>query len=425
MKVLLVHNEYQQPGGEDIVFRLEHQLLSSFGHQVVTYRRTNHEIDCYSTLRRLLLVRQMTWAGDTQREIGTLLRREKPDIVHVHNTFTQISPSIYAECRKAEVPVIQTLHNFRLLCPAATFYRDGRICDECVTHSLGRSVIHGCYRNSRWATAAVASMLATHRRLPTWSHNIASYIALTEFARRQFIRGGLAGEKISVKPNFAAPDPGPGTHSGGYAIFVGRLSPEKGLRSLLQAWRRLLNTVPLRIVGDGPLRAELMKYAEQNMLSSVRFMGRLGRAEAQEAIKDARFLILPSACYENFPMTIVEAFAGGTPVICSRLGAMQEIVRHQHSGLLVDPNNSEQLADSVAWGWAHPARMRAMGTAARREFELKYTAEKNYLLLMDIYQKAMQQPLAADPYYDPQSESVGSSSPQVRQAPAPASFHYY
>ncbi|HXH49056.1 MAG TPA: glycosyltransferase family 4 protein [Terriglobia bacterium] len=414
MKILLVHNEYQQTGGEDIVFQLERQILSSFGHRVVTYRRTNREIDRYTTLHRLLLIRQMIWAEDSQREIAGILRREKPDITHVHNTFMQISPSIYSECTKAEVPVVQTLHNFRLLCPAATFYRDGHICEECVTQSLRRSVIHGCYRNSRWATAAVASMLATHRRLPTWSHNIASYIALTEFARQQFIRGGFPGEKICVKPNFAAPDPGRGTQNGGYAIFVGRLSPEKGLQSLLHAWRRLRKTIPLRIVGDGPLRAELMKFAEQHRLSSVHFMGRLGRAETQEVIKDALFLILPSTCYENFPMTIVEAFAGGTPVVCSRLGAMQEIVTHQHTGLLFDPNSSEQLADSIAWGWEHPSYMRAMGATARREFELKYTAEKNYLLLMDIYQKAMQKPPAADHYYDPKGESVTSSSPGVR-----------
>lgn len=410
MKVLLVHNEYQQPGGEDIVFRLEHQLLSSFGHRVVTYTRTNLEVNRYSNLRRLLLIRQMTWAEDSRRDIARILKQEKPDIVHVHNTFTQISPSIYAECRRAEVPVVQTLHNFRLLCPAATFYRSGRICDECVTHSLRRSVLHGCYRNSRCATAAVATYLAAHRKLQTWSHNITSYIALTEFARQQFIRGGLPGEKIRVKPNFAAPDPGQGTQGGGYAIFVGRLSPEKGLQTLLHAWQSLGNSIPLRIVGDGPLCGELTKYVEQQGLSSVCFMGRLGRAETQEAIKEARFLILPSVCFENFPMTIVEAFAAGTPVICSRLGAMREIVTDQHTGLHFDPNSTEQLADTVAWGWAHSERMQAMGKAARREFELQYTAERNHSLLMDIYRQAMKKPPTEDHRCDPETELLAASS---------------
>ncbi len=410
MKVLLVHNEYQQPGGEDRVFFLEHQLLCRFGHKVVTYKRTNHEISRYSAFRRLLLIKQLTWAEDTQRDIARILRKEEPDIVHVHNTFTQISPSIYAECRKAGVPVVQTLHNFRLLCPGATLYRNGQVCDECVTHSLSRSVVHGCYRDSRVQTAAVAAMLATHRRLSTWSKNISVYIALTEFARQQFIHGKLPKEKICVKPNFVAPDPGLGTQSGGYVLFVGRLSPEKGLPTLLQAWNRLGNTIQLRIAGDGPLRAELMDYCERHDLSSVRFMGHLERVETQEAFKNAHFLVLPSVCYENFPMTIVEAFASGTPVVCSRLGAMQEIVAHQHTGLHFDPNSSEHLADTVAWAWTHPTHMRAMGMAARREFELKYTAEKNYSMLMDIYQQAMKQPPAECRRYASQDECLMVSS---------------
>lgn len=251
-------------------------------------------------------------------------------------------------------------------------------------------------------------MLVTHRRLQTWNRKITAYIALTDFARQQFIRGGFPAEKIHVKPNFAAPDPKQGTQSGGYAIYVGRLSPEKGLPILLQAWHRLRNKIPLHIVGDGPLRPELTEYAERNGLSSVRFTGRLDRAETQQAIKDARFLILPSVCYENFPMTIVEAFAGGTPVICSRLGAMREIVTHQHTGLHFDPTSSEQLSDMVAWAWEHAPRMQAMGTAARREFELKYTAERNHSLLMDIYQRAAQRPCVADASPCPPSAAVTS-----------------
>lgn len=413
MKVLLVHNEYQQPGGEDTVFGLEHQLLSRFGHRVMTYRRSNLEINHYSPARRLLLVRQMTWASDTQRDIAGLITRERPDLVHVHNTFTQISPSIYSECRKAGVPVVQTLHNFRLLCPGATFYRAGGVCHECVTHGLHRSVLHGCYRNSRLVSAAVAGMLATHRSLSTWNRNIDRYIALTEFSRQQFIGGGLPTEKICVKPNFVNPDPGRGTQSGGYAIFVGRLSPEKGLQTLLEAWFRLGNSIPLRIVGDGPLRGDLTKFAEQEGLSSVRFMGRLDREETQEAIKAASFLILPSVCYENFPMTIVEAFAAGTPVICSCLGAMQEIVTHQHTGLHFEPGSSEHLADTVAWGWAHASRMRTMGRAGRREFEMKYTAQTNHDLLMNIYHLAMHGTPTACDRRDPQSEFVAASGTDV------------
>lgn len=408
MKVLLVHNEYQQPGGEDAVFRLERQLLADFGHTVITYVRSNHEIDQRSTFGQLALLKQIVWAEDAKHDIATILRDGRPDIVHVHNTFTQISPSIYAECRKAEVPVVQTLHNFRLLCPGAALYRSGHVCEDCLTGSLWNGILHGCYRNSRPATAAVAAMLATHRCLHTWSDNVSRYIALTQFARQKFIRGGFAPEHICVKPNFVAPDSGVGTGDREYALFVGRLSEEKGLRTLLRAWTQLNSTIPLRIVGDGPLAAELKNYTAKNSLESVCFEGRRNHHETTEAMKGARFLILPSECYENFPMTVVEAFSAGTPVICSRLGAMQEIVEHRSTGLHFDANNSESLAECVAWAWAHPAQMLAMGMEARGEYERKYTADRNYSQLMEIYQQAIQSPGFPD-IPDDMTESIAAT----------------
>jgi len=412
MKVLLVHNEYQIPGGEDVVFRQERQLLTSFGHQVVTYQRSNQEITDYSRLKRLLLVKHLVWAEDAQRDVARMLDREKPDVVHVHNTFIQTSPSIYAVCRKAGVPVVQTLHNFRLLCPAATFYRDGHACEECVSHGLQRGIRHGCYRGSRMATAAVAGMLATHRTLHTWARNISGYIALTEFAKRKFIRGGLPAKKISVKPNFVCPDPGMSLEEGSYALFVGRLSHEKGLRTLLRAWFHFRNSIPLYIVGDGPLRLELEAYAEAKSLSSVRFLGRLSRKETQDAMKGALFLVLPSECYENFPMTIVEAFAAGIPVICSRLGAMQEIVKHEYTGLHFTPGSSADLAYNIARAWSHRARMRGMGMTARLEYEHKYTAEKNHALLMDIYRQAIESRWVRNLQYDRRGDFINVAQNQ-------------
>lgn len=392
MKVLLVHNEYQQPGGEDIVFRQEARLLSRFGHQVLTYKRSNHEVSEYSGIQRLLLPRRLIWAEDARQEVARILAQVRPDIVHVHNTFTQISPSVYIACRSAGIPVVQTLHNFRLLCPAATFFRNGKVCEECVSHSLWRSVKHGCYRSSRVATAAVAMMLAAHRSLRTWTDNIDAYIALTEFARQKYIHAGFPVDRIHIKPNFVDPDPGQGNAKGDYALFVGRLSEEKGLQTLLSAWSYIKMPIRLFIVGDGPLRPELEEYAAAYGLSSVSFLGRLKHEETREAIKRARFLILPSECYENFPMTIVEAFASGTPVICSRLGAMREIVEAGRTGLHFAANNSEDLAEKVSWAWIRDREMRAMGKEARREYETKYTAEKNYSRMMDIYHRALNKP---------------------------------
>ena len=389
MKILLVHNAYQEAGGEDVVFDQECELLERAGHQVLTYRRSNREIEEYSAATRFRLVKRVIWASDSRHAFARLLLQERPQLVHVHNTFMMVSPSIYSVCQELNVPVVQTLHNYRLLCPAATFFRDGKICEECVERSLWQGIRYGCYRDSRPATATIALMLAVHRKAGTWVHGVERYIALTEFARQKFISGGLPADKISVKPNFVHPDPGPSDGRGEYALFVGRLSTEKGLRTLFAAWERLGNRIPLLVVGHGPLRARLEARASQEGLSSVCFRGAVTSEHALAAIKAARFVILPSECYENFPVSIAEAFACATPVICSRLGAMQEIVADERTGLHFTPGDAEDLAAKAEWAWMHPEPMAQMGKEARREYEIKYTAERNYAILMEAYQQAI------------------------------------
>src|SRR5579862_4499548 len=221
MKIVMVHNTYQQPGGEDVVFQQECANLSRFGHEVVRYQRSNFEIDKLSALGRLALPKNIIWSAGTRREFSALLEREHPDLVHVHNTFVMVSPSVYAACRDHGVPVVQTLHNFRLLCPGATLYRDGHICEDCLTGSLWNSVRNSCYRGSKSASATVALMLATHRRLGTWRDSIDRYIALTEFARDKFLSAGFPAHKIAVKPNFVGSDPGARTETSGFALFAG------------------------------------------------------------------------------------------------------------------------------------------------------------------------------------------------------------
>lgn len=378
------------------MFRQESELLTRFGHRVVTYLRSNHEIEERRTARLLSIGSRMIWGRDTWRDITMILHEERPSIVHVHNTFTQVTPSVYSACGDAGIPVVQTLHNFRLLCPAALFYRQGHICEDCANHSLWRGIAHGCYRNSHVATTAVAAIVATHRALGTWSHSVDRYTALSEFSRRKFVEGGLPEGKITVKPNFVHPDPGIQKERGRYVIYAGRLSEEKGVRTLLRAWERIGNSIPLVIVGDGPLRRELEEASERAGLSSIVFLGRVQRHVALSAMQGACFSVLPSQCYENFPMTIVESFACGVPVVCSRLGAMQEIVEQRRTGLLFTPGDSDYLADTVMWAWEHTQQMKTMGIAARQEYEQKYTAEKNYELLTDIYRRAMNK-------YPPQS----------------------
>ena len=389
MKIVLVHNTYQQPGGEDAAVRSERDLLRNEGHTVIEYRRSNHDVPRYAKLRQIALAKRTIWASDTRRDFQALLERERPNVVHVHNTFVMISPSIYWACREACVPVVQTLHNYRLICSGSLFLRDGKVCEECLEHSVWRGAHYGCYRGSRPATAVVAAMLATHNVLGTWTRAIDYFIVPTQFGRDKFVTGGLPGSKILVKPNFVDPDPGPGNGEREYVLFVGRLSSEKGLRTLLTAWSFLRNYIPLLIVGDGPMREELEKYVRELGLSSVQFCGSLTRSRTMEAMRNARCLLFPSECYEGMPMSVIESLACGTPVIASRMGAMQELVSDLSTGLHFTPRNPEDLAGKVDWAWTHPEETASMGARARLEYEAKYTPARNYGMLMDIYQRAM------------------------------------
>lgn len=385
MKIVVIHNTYQRPGGEDVVVAAECRLLQLRGHEVVTFRRSNQELEQMSKPRQLLLVKDIVYSEESKRNLRDLLEKEEPDLVHVHNTFLMISPSVYEACREMDVPVVQTLHNFRLLCPAYTLARNGRVCEECVDRGLWRSVFHGCYRDSHLMTAAVAMMLQVHRFRGTWNDQVDGYVALSDFARRKFIEGGLPARKLHVKPNFVFPDPGEREKPGDYALFVGRLSPEKGLSTLLAAWEKLHSRIPLMLVGDGPLRESLEAEARARNLRDVAFLGWLPAEETRLAMKNASFTITPSICYEG-PMSIAESFACGTPVLCSDLGGMQEIVDHHRTGLHFAAGDAEELAATVEWAWAHPSRLAAMGKEARGQYEACYTPERNYARLMQIYE---------------------------------------
>jgi glycosyltransferase involved in cell wall biosynthesis len=390
MKIVIVHNAYQQPGGEDVVFRNECELLRSAGHEVVEYQRSNDEVSQFVSVRQLTLAKRTIWASDTRKEFRQLLSRERPDIVHVHNTFVMVSPSIYWACHDAQVPVVQTLHNYRLVCPEAKFFRDGKVCEECLDHGVWRSVRYGCFQGSTKATAVIAAMLTTHRFLGTWSRLIEYFLAPTDFARRKFVKGGLPADKILVKPNFVDPDPGEGNGERSYAVCVGRLSPEKGLRTLLAAWAELGNTIPLHIVGDGPLRPELEGFAKQHGLSNICFRGRMEWKETMDVMKGARCLIFPSECYEGaLPLSVVEAFACGTPVLASRLGAMQELIADGSTGLHFTPGDPQDLASKVQSLWTNLSGLDAMRKQARRAYEANYTAARSYELLWETYERAI------------------------------------
>ena len=385
MKILSVHNSYRLPGGEDQVFAQEADLLQSHGHQVSLYQASNDQMTGKNPFVQL---RDTIWNEQIQRELRALMQRERPEIVHIHNTFPLISPAAYYAANEEAIPVVQTLHNYRMLCPAATFFRDGHVCEDCLGKRIPwPGVMHGCYRESSLATAAGAAMLATHNYKQTWSKCVSAYIALTDFARNKFVEGGFPVEKIFVKPNYLQTDPGLGQGRGNYALFVGRLTPEKGIGTLLEAWRSIGNELPLQIAGDGPLAPEVEKASRE--MDGVVWLKWLPRAEILQRMKDASVLILPSTWYEGFPMILAEAFAVGLPVIASNLGSMSSIVEHQRTGLHFEPGHASGLVEAVRWWGAHRYETSLMRAWARLEYEAKYTAEENYAQMMHIYESVL------------------------------------
>ena len=394
MKVLIVHNSYQQPGGEDAVVAAEARLLRAHEHTVLWYKRHNDELNDLGPLGTLAAGIGAVWSRNSVREVRGMIARDRPDVAHFHNTFPLISSAAYYACAEARVPVVQTLHNYRLLCPGANLQREGRVCEECIGRSLAwPGLLYGCYRGSRAATAAATFMLAAHRAMRTWAEKVDIYVALSEFARRKFVEGGLPAERVVVKPNFVEHDPGPKSGAGDYALYVGRLSAEKGLRVLLRAWELLGETISLKIAGDGPLTGEIASEIRTERLRGIELLGRVRHNEILSLMHGAAFLVLPSICYENFPLVIAEAFACGLPVIASRFGAMEEIIADGETGLGFELDDPNDLASKVQWAWTHRERLEHMGRLARGAFEKKYQATTNYEKLIRIYEMAVGHPI--------------------------------
>ena len=389
MKVLAVHNLYQQPGGEDGVFRDETTLLETYGHQVTRYTVHNDRI---AEMRRPRLAKDALWNSSVYRELRDLVREERPQVAHFHNTFPLISAAGYYAMGAENVPVVQTLHNYRLMCPNGLFFRDGRPCEDCLGKTFPwPGVVHNCYRGDRAASGLAATVSFTNRLLDARSRQASVYIALTDFARDKLVEGGLPPDRVTVKPNFVSPDTGSGRGSGGYALFVGRLSPEKGVRTLLEAWKILgEGGMPLKILGDGPLADEVARTADEN--PRVEWLGYKPSHQVRDHMREAAALIFPSEWYETFGRVAVEAFASGTPVIVSDIGAISGLVEHRRTGLHFRPGEPRSLAEQVRWISAHPAERSLMRQEARSEYESKYTADRNYGLLLAIYERAIDSP---------------------------------
>lgn len=391
MKILLIHNFYgsSAPSGENTVYAAEKSLLGAAGHEVTEYTRHSDDIrgqGAWGAVKGALATPWNPWAA---RAIVETVERFRPDVVHVHNTFPLISPAVFHAIGQRAARVL-TLHNYRLFCPAAIPMRDGKVCTDCLDRrSVMPSIQHGCYRNSRLATLPLAVGVALHRRLGTWTRQVDAFVALSEFQRQRMVEAGLPARNVFVKPNFYPGNPivVPWIERSPVVVFAGRLTAEKGVASLVKAWALWGQQAPeLRILGDGELRTELERQAQG---LPIRFLGQVPSQQAQQEIARATLLVLPSECFEGFPMVVREAFAFGTPVAVSNLGPLPSIVQAGVSGVVFEPGNPASLRQALQDAWQAPGALEQLGRGARQAFETNYTEESNYSTLMRVYEQAM------------------------------------
>jgi len=382
MRILQLHNHYQQSGGEDAVVASERSLLAKHGHDTRIYTLSSGDI--HGLLKKLKTAWQVQYSIESRNMVVEELLRYKPDVVHVHNFFPLLTPSIYDACMLHGVPVVQTLHNYRTICPGALLMRGGHVCEDCVNDSAYQAILHGCYRGSYLGTLSVARMVQFHRKKGTWTNAVDRFIALSKFARDKFVQAGFPLNKICVKPNF---------YSGEFsfnqerkrlgALYVGRLSEEKGINTLLHSWSEL--DVPLTIIGDGPM-SNLVQGSDNKLIN---YLGQRNHHEVREAMRCASYLVLPSVWYEGFPMVLVEAFANRLPVIASRLGVLKEVVDDRVTGLHLNPGDAVDLRSKIEWATENTDQILRMGMSAQEKCRKYYSEEVNYQELMKVYRGAL------------------------------------
>jgi glycosyltransferase involved in cell wall biosynthesis len=384
MKILMLHNRYLVPGGEDQSTAAEANLLQQQGCVVELLEEDNRRVEQLGNARTAI---RTIWSSESFQRIYDKLRTGKFDVLHVQNFFPLWSPSVYYAAAKCNVPVVQTLRNYRLMCVNAVFFRDSHVCEDCLGKRFAwPGILHACYRGSRAGSAVVAGMNGIHHVAGTWRKKIHVYVALTEFARDEYIAGGFPAEKIVVKPNFVYPSPQPGPGQGGYALFVGRLSPEKGIATLLKAWQAASHVLPLKIVGDGPSSDIVEVAAREN--SVIEYLGRRPSDEVAQLMARAEFLVFPTECYEGMPRTVIESFAVGTPVVASNIGSTAAMIVSGENGFHFTPGSVPELRQRLEWCSQNLDQLRAMRAKARQSFEDRYTGAANARMLLAIYERA-------------------------------------
>lgn len=386
MKVLMVHNRYQQRGGEDAVVEAEVRLLAANGVDVRRFDADNDSIQGLMS-KVQVSIGQFGLPNAVKTRFHKTLSEFCPDVVHVHNWFPTLSPAVFQICRRAHVPAIHTVHNYRLLCAGATLFRNGHVCEDCIgTTFRTPGIAHGCYHQSRIGSAVATAGMLANWSLGTWQHSVDRFIALSEFARRKLIEGGLPADKIIVKPNFVDPDPGPRSGAGGYLLYAGRLTEEKGLRVLLQCWKSAAELPMLKIAGTGPLQEEVREAA--SLLPNLHWLGNRSTEDVLELMGNASALICPSLWYEGMPRVVIESLAVGTPVIASNIGCYPEMIIDGKTGALFPTGDAAALVACLR-NLIQTDALAAMRNGARHCFENNYTGERNLSLLLNVYRSVL------------------------------------
>ncbi|MFC0624466.1 glycosyltransferase [Kribbella deserti] len=384
MRVLVVHNWYRsaQPSGENVVVKQHVDVLRAGGHEVEVYSRSSDDIaDLPVTGRALVPVRSL-WSRVDERDFGSEITVRRPDVIHVHNTFPLISPSVLKAATSAQVPVVATLHNFRLMCANGLLQRDGVPCEDCVGNGPWAGVRHGCYRDSRIASAPLAAGIQLHRQLKTWHRYVTTFVAPSAFVRETFVKDGYDPARITVKPH-SVPHTGRfRSGEGEHVLFVGRLAAEKGILDLLEAWDPALGQ--LVIAGDGPLRAEVVAAAEAT--PSITYLGAVSWQACMDLMVRARLLVVPARWYETFGMVVVEAFAHGVPVVAARIGALAELVQDGTNGAAFEPGDISALRTALAKVAANTI---TLGQAARALYLARFTPEADLTATEHLYASAV------------------------------------
>ncbi len=391
MRILQAHNYYQRPGGEDRVLAEENKLLIKRGHEVFQFTKHNKSIT--SIFGKLKSLFTTYYSKSAYREFKDFLVKLHPDIVHVHNFFPLISPSVFDACNDLHVPSVLTLHNYRLIHPNGLLLSRGKIDERSIKGSAYECVKDGVYRNSVIATAVVAHMIEYHRRKKTWEKNVSGFIALSEFAKKKFVEGGIPEEKIYVKPNFME-DQGGDCNSSfsrrerNFFLYVGRISEEKGIKTLIQSWIQFKIPIPVYVVGDGPLLSSYKKKCINNR--NIIFLGHKKKEEVSDLMKRAIALIFPSIWYEGCPLAILEAFSSGLPVLSSNIGAHSTMVNCDVNGIHFEKSNPESLMRSINKLLSNSELWIKLAKGSRRTYEKRYTPVTNYEKLMMVYQEAVE-----------------------------------